>query len=96
MDKGDLLKEIFTKINDLQKKFEGLQSTWLDIKQTVNYLYISESKLRKMISAGEIPFKRVGKNGKIILNRRQIDLWLIYGKQKGFTKIERQRAEAFI
>ena len=75
---------------------KSINSTWLDIQGVADYLHISTSKLRKMISRGEIPFKRVGEHGKIIFNRKQIDLWLIYGKQKGFSKRDREQAEAFI
>ena len=88
-----ILEKLDHKIDLLGK---SLNSIWLDLHGVAYYLHISVSKLRKMISAGEIPFKRVGANGKLIFNRKQIDLWLIYGKQKGFSKTERQRAEAFV
>ena len=93
---SELLNKLIEKIDNLESYISHVQSNWLDIPIAAEYLNISTSKIRKMISAGEIPFKRVGKNGKIIFNRKQIDLWLIYSKKTGFTKIERQRAEAFI
>ena len=91
-----ILKQINDKIDRLENHLIPVQSNWLDIKQTINYLHVSQSKLRKMISAGEIPFRRVGANGKIIFNRKQLDLWLIYSKKAGFTKREREQAEAWI
>ena len=90
------IDQILREIEGLKKSLVKANSTWLDLRGVADYLHISTSKLRKMISAGEIPFKRVGTNGKLIFNRKQIDLWLIYGKQKGFSKTERQRAEAFV
>ena len=93
---SELLQELSKLNHKIDLLGKSLNSTWLDLHGAAGYLHISTSKLRKMISAGEIPFKRVGANGKLIFNRKQIDLWLIYGKQKGFSKTERQRAEVFV
>lgn len=92
----EALAEILTKLEHLERSLQVQNSTWLDLQGVADYLHISTSKLRKMISAGEIPFKRVGSNGKLIFNRKQIDLCLIYSKKTGFTKREREQAEAFI
>lgn len=93
---NELLNKVLSELQEIKKSFVKVNFTWLDLQGAADYLHISTSKLRKMISAGEIPFKRVGENGKLIFNRKQIDFWLIYGKQEGFSKTERQRAEAFI
>ncbi|MHA1877170.1 MAG: helix-turn-helix domain-containing protein [Promethearchaeota archaeon] len=95
---NDILKEIFMKISDLQEKFRGFQSTWLDINQTSSYLHISESSLRKHIAKGEIPFRRIGhgSKSKILVNRRMLDLSILYGKTSHFTKAEKMKAEGLI
>ena len=91
----EALAEILTKLEHLEQSLQVQNVTWLDLHGVADYLHISTSKLRKMISAGEIPFKRVGTNGKLIFSRKQIDLWLIYGKTH-FSKREREQAEAWI
>lgn len=88
-----ILEKLDHKIDLLGK---SINSTWFDIQGVADYLHISTSKLRKMISAGKIPFKRIGANGKLIFSRKQINLWLIYSKKTGFTKREREQLEAFI
>jgi len=95
---NDLLKEILTKINDLQKQLEGLQSTWLSIPEVSKYVKASESQIRKLISKGKIPYRRLGSNSKsrILVNKKMLDLSIIYGKVKGFTKREREEAETWV
>jgi len=86
------LRRLNDKIDWLGKK---INSTWLDIKQTSNYLHISESSLRKHISKGEIPVRRIGhgSKSKILVNRRMLDLSILYGKTSHFTKAEKMKAE---
>jgi len=58
-----------------------LNECWLDLKRVAGYLKVSPSQIRKLVGAGQIPFKRLpnGKAGKLLFNRRQIDLWLLSG-----------------
>ena len=56
-------------------------STWLSVPELADYIKSSESTIRRLISTGSIPYKHIGKNGKIVFNRRQIDLWLLSGEK---------------
>lgn len=98
MDNKDILIEL-KRLNEKIDRFEWrLNSTWLSISEVSRYLKISESTLYKMIHSGTIPYKRIGhgSKSKILINRRMLDLSILYGKSKGFTKREREQAEAFI
>lgn len=71
---------------------------WLDIQQTADYLHLSTHTVYKLVSRGEIPFKKIGngQKAKLIFARKKLDLWLIYGKTSGFTKREKEIAETWI
>jgi len=60
-----------------------LNECWLDLKRVAGYLKVSPSQIRKLVGAGQIPFKRLpnGKAGKLLFNRKQLDLWLLCGSQ---------------
>ena len=90
------LDKILSRINDLENHITDLASRWLDVNQASQYLHISTSKLRKMVSSGEIPHRRVGKNGKILFSRKQLDLFVIYGKSGSFTRREREMVESWV
>lgn len=77
---------------------KSINSTWLDLHEAALYLKISESTLRKMISFGAIPFKRLGAGAKskILFSRKQLDLFVIYGKANNFSKRERESAQAWV
>ena len=80
-------------INKIDKlKFQP--KSWMDINECSNYLSISKSKIRKMISKSEIPFKRIGNNGAIRFNTRMIDLWLLSnGGKQTFNKRDKVQLE---
>jgi len=73
-----LFKELITKIDQIKPKYPA----WLSVKQCGQYLGLSESTIRKLVSTGQIPYKRLplAESGAIRLNRRQIDLWLLSGE----------------
>ena len=58
-----------------------LNECWLDLKRVAGYLKVSPSQIRKLVGTGQIPFRRLpnGKAGKLLFNRRQVDLWLLSG-----------------
>ncbi len=66
---------------------------WLNIKEIADYLRCSQSQIRKLVTAGSIPYKRLpnGKSGKLLFNVREIDLWLQYGTAKPSA---RQKAQS--
>ncbi|HPC36732.1 MAG TPA: helix-turn-helix domain-containing protein [Candidatus Marinimicrobia bacterium] len=70
---------------------------WLNIQEVADYLRCSQSQIRKLVSAGQIPYKRLpnGKSGKLLFNTRQIDLWLLTGEIKPSARA-RQTFEALI
>ena len=82
-------------IEEIQKQSS---SPWMTVKEASEYLKISKSKLYKLISGSNIPFKRIGigQNAKILFSRRSLDLWLITGKVNGFTKQDRMKAQSWI
>ena len=58
------------------------QSPWMDIQGTANYLNISVRTIRRLVSAGTIPFvRRDTESGKakLFFHRKQLDLWMFTG-----------------
>jgi len=91
---------LFQRIELIDKKINDLKTgspAWLSVRQLAEYLSVSASSIRKMISAGTIPFKRLptAEGGSIRFNRKQIDLWLLSGDMKP-TARTRARFEAFL
>jgi len=74
------LEVILEALKKIENQIE-LNSTWLSVPELADYLKSSESAIRRLISTSSIPFQRVGAKGKIIFNRKQIDLWLLSGKK---------------
>jgi len=91
-----LLIQILTEVKELKKSLIKVNSNWIDFHEAALYLKISESTLRKYIASGIIPFSRIGagSKGKILFLRKQLDLWIIYGK-KSFTKRELQKVKGY-
>ena len=88
---------ILDKIDALEKRLKPEFLVWLDIRQASVYLQISRSTIRKLILSNSIPFRRVpnGKVGKLLFNRRVLDLWLLSGDVKP-SKRARSTFEAFL
>jgi len=76
----DKLEEILLTVQRLELKSQ-LPVTWLSVTDLAQYMKSSPSTIRRLISTGSIPFRRVGENGKIIFNRKQIDFWLLSGEK---------------
>lgn len=70
---------LFKKLEDIERRITP--AGWLSVSDLAAYLGCSESLIRKLLAAGELPFRRIGDNGKIVFNRRQIDLWLLSGEK---------------
>lgn len=70
-----------------------VKNTWLNIKEIADYLRCSQSQIRKLVNAGQMPYKRLpnGKSGKLLFNVREIDLWLQFGTAKPSA---RQKAQS--
>jgi len=77
---NDETKQIFQKLESIEQKITPAQ-TWLSVADLAQYIKSSESAIRRLVAKNEIPFKRIGSNGKIVFNRRQIDLWLLSGEK---------------
>jgi len=77
---NDELKLLFQKIESIENRITPAQ-TWLSVPDLAKYLKSSESTIRRLVARNEIPFKRIGTNGKIIFHKRQIDLWLLSGEK---------------
>ncbi|MDD5764655.1 MAG: helix-turn-helix domain-containing protein [Candidatus Marinimicrobia bacterium] len=91
---------LFQRIEQIDQKLDNLKTgfpAWLSVRQLAEYLSLSASSIRKMISAGTIPFKRLptADGGSIRFNRRQIDLWLLSGDVKP-TARARSTFEVFL
>ena len=87
-----LLRKMDNKISNKKDRI------WLGISELSDYLGISISLIRKMLSAGKIPFRRLplNKKGKILFNKRQIDLWVFYNGRQNISRIDRKRVEVFL
>ena len=81
---NEVSKLIFQKLDQLEKRIKPEFPTWLNVKQCAEYLGLSESTVRKLISTGKIPYRRLPtvEGGAIRFNRRQVDLWLLSGEVK--------------
>jgi len=88
-----LFKELITKIDQIKPKYPA----WLSVKQCGQYLGLSESTIRKLVSTGQIPYKRLplAESGAIRFNRRLIDFWLLTGELKPKARA-RQTFEALL
>ncbi len=89
------LTEQIKQLNDKIIKNQANNKTWLTVFELSNYLSISESLIRKLISSKKIPFNRVDNTGKILFKKKQIDLWLLSGKMK-LNKREKQQIEILL
>ena len=77
----------------IEKILVGQNTKWLTVREAANYCRISESKMRKLLSSGEMPINRL--DGKILLNRRALDYYIILGTSKP-TKRQREAVEYLI
>ena len=96
------------KIDKIIKKLESLEhqlseidkinSTtplWLTIDQLSDYIHLSISSIRKLVSKDKIPYQRAGTTNKLLFNRKKIDYWLLTG-DKSPKKRARKLAKEFI
>ena len=72
------LKDIYDKLNQV---IDPISWTYLNIQQVADYLKISTSQVRRLVTEGIIPYRRIpnGKAGKLLFNRKLIDVWLLTG-----------------
>jgi len=86
---------IIEKLDALEKQIKPDFPVWLSVKQAAKYIGLSESSIRKMVSAGQIPYKRLplAESGAIRFNRKQIDLWLLTGEVKSSKRSRATFAE---
>lgn len=90
-----------TEFELLFKKLESIESritppkTWLDIRQASAYLQISSSQIRRLVSENQIPYRRIpnGKVGKLLFNRKVLDLWLFSGDVRPSKRVRQTFTE---
>ena len=87
------IDDIYDKLIIVEKILVGQNTKWLTVREAASYCRISESKIRKLISSGEMPINRL--DGKILLNRRALDYYIIFGTSKP-TKRQREAMEYMI
>jgi len=88
------MKNINIKLDEILSIARAAQSPYLDVSEAANYLKISESKLRKLISEGKAPFNRI--DGKIVFHRKKLDFWVLSDTQKlTFNKSDKNKLEVF-
>ncbi|MFH1213193.1 MAG: helix-turn-helix domain-containing protein [Candidatus Neomarinimicrobiota bacterium] len=95
-----MIERLLEKIEILIQKIDSLQTgfpAWLSVKDCARYLSVSESTIRKMVTSGDIPYRRLPttEGGAIRFNRKQIDLWFLSGDVKPKARA-RQTFEAFL
>jgi len=88
-------KDIYEKLDAIEKRIKPEFPNWLSVKQCAEYLGLSESTVRKLITSGNIPFRRLPttEGGAIRFNRKQLDLWLLSGKVKPDARARQTFAE---
>lgn len=84
------LNEMYEKLISIENTLMGVCSKWLTVKEAATYARASESKMRKLIHTGKLPINRL--DGKILINRKMLDLFIIYGTAKP-TKRQREAVE---
>jgi len=89
----ETLAEILTRVKAIESKINGMYSKWFTVNEAAIYCRISESKMRKLIGAGKISVNRI--DGKILLNRKALDYYIILGNGKP-SKRQREAVECLI
>jgi len=82
-----LFKELITKIDQIKPEYP----IWLSVRQVADYFGLSQSTIRKLVSTGDIPYRRLptAEGGAIRFNRKQVDLWLLSGQVKPTARTRR-------
>jgi len=81
----EMLNTISERLNHLEQIINSKQSPWRDIKGTAEYLNISTRTIRRLVSAGTIPFVRretISGKAKLFFHRKQLNLWMFTGSSK--------------
>lgn len=76
-----IFRELVERLDRIESKITPAQ-TWLSVSDLANYLGVSESTVRRLVSRREIPFHRIGSNGCLTFNRKLVDLWLLTGEKQ--------------
>jgi len=82
---------IIEKLDALSKQIEPGFPAWLSVRELAEYLRVSESQVRKLVSVGSIPYRRVGQA--IRFNRRLVDLSILSGDLKPSKRARQTFAE---
>lgn len=89
---------IIQKLNSIEKMLTEqnmLRKEVLSFNEAAVYLEVSHSHLYKMTSTGAIPsYKPNGK--KLYFNRRELDSWLLSGKQAHQEEIDQQAVDYLV
>jgi len=88
-------KDIYEKLDAIEKRIKPEFPNWLSVKQCAEYLGLSESTIRKLVTSGKIPFRRLptAEGGAIRFNRKEIDLFLLNGNVKARKRSRQTFAE---
>jgi len=90
-----LFSMILEKLDALESKIKPEYPIWLSVRQVADYFGLSQSTIRKLVSTGDIPYRRLptAEGGAIRFNRRLIDLWLLSGEVKPTARARQTYAE---
>jgi len=82
---------ILDKIDALESKLRPEIPAWLSVKQCAEYLGLSQSTIRKLVTSGDIPFRRLptAEGGAIRFSKKMLDLWLLSGEVKPTARTRR-------
>jgi|GEM_PF-6463735 len=71
---NEILGDIISGINKIQKEIQLCASPWMDIFEASKYLKLSVSTLHKLTAKGKIPLKRVGdgSKSKLLFSKKQL------------------------
>jgi excisionase family DNA binding protein len=89
------LEIIHSMIRNLQKQMEEhnlQQKQILNFREACKFISISDSKLYKMTSGGEIPFFKPN-GGKIYFNREDLEAYLLQKPSKSEAELHKEAKE---
>jgi excisionase family DNA binding protein len=84
------MENIMHKLNQIEQMLQNhftFSKSVLNVKETAQYLHISESHLYKLTSTGVLPFYKP--NGKrIYFSKSELDTWLLTNKHLSESDLE--------
>ncbi|MBL7136923.1 MAG: helix-turn-helix domain-containing protein [Candidatus Marinimicrobia bacterium] len=98
-----LFQEIILRLDKIYNAVYKVSSPYLSVDEAAKYLKISESSVRRLLKNGRIPYQRIsiGNKGKstttkILISKKQIDLFVFYGSSENISKRDAEKIKQWI